>query len=53
VAWLAGKLADRGQSLKAGELVMTGTLTPILSIEAPAVYRATFSTLGVVEKTFV
>ena len=53
LAWLAGKLADRGRSLKAGELVMTGTLTPILSIEAPAAYRATFSTLGVVEKGFV
>jgi 2-keto-4-pentenoate hydratase len=53
VSWLAGKLSDRGRSLKAGELVMTGTLTPILSIEAPALYRATFSTLGVVEKQFV
>ncbi len=27
VAWLANKLADRGRSLKAGMLVMTGTLT--------------------------
>jgi 2-keto-4-pentenoate hydratase len=53
VSWLAGKLADRGKSLKAGELVMTGTLTPILPIEAPAAYKATFSTLGVVEKLFV
>jgi 2-keto-4-pentenoate hydratase len=53
VSWLAGKLSDRGRSLKAGELVMTGTLTPILSIEAPALYRATFSTLGVVEKQVV
>jgi 2-keto-4-pentenoate hydratase len=53
VSWLAGKLADRGKGLKAGELVMTGTLTPILGIEAPAVYKAEFSTLGVVEKKFV
>jgi 2-keto-4-pentenoate hydratase len=52
VAWLAGKLADRGKSLRAGDLVMTGTLTPILAIEAPAVYEAKFSTLGVVEKKF-
>lgn len=53
VSWLADKLADRDRSLKAGELVMTGTLTPILAIEAPAAYRATFSTLGIVQKTFV
>jgi 2-keto-4-pentenoate hydratase len=53
VAWLAGKLADRGKSLSEGHLVMTGTLTPILPIEAPAVYRATFSTLGVVVMHFV
>ena len=53
VAWLAGKLADRGKSLKAGDLVMTGTLTPIIPIEAPATYKATFSTLGVVQKRFV
>jgi 2-keto-4-pentenoate hydratase len=53
VSWLAGKLADRDRSLKAGELIMTGTLTPILVIEAPAAYEATFSALGVVRKTFV
>lgn len=53
VSWLAGKLADRGKSLNAGDLVMTGTLTPILAIEAPAVYKAEFSSLGVVEKKFV
>ena len=33
VAWLASKLAARGQVLRAGQLVMTGTLTPILPIE--------------------
>lgn len=53
VAWLAGKLADRGKGLKAGQLVMTGTLTPILPIEKGSRYVASFSTLGDVEKTFV
>jgi 2-keto-4-pentenoate hydratase len=53
VSWLASRLADRDRSLRAGDLIMTGTLTPILAIEAPATYRATFSTLGIVEKTFV
>jgi len=53
VSWLAGKLADRGKSLKAGQLVMTGTLTPILPIEKGSTYVASFSTLGEVRKTFV
>jgi 2-keto-4-pentenoate hydratase len=52
VAWLVNKLAERGKSLKAGQLVMTGTLTPITPIEPGATYTATFSTLGRVEKTF-
>jgi len=53
VVWLAGKLADRGKGLKAGQIVMTGTLTPILSIEKGSTYVATFSSLGKVSKTFV
>lgn len=53
VAWLAGKLADRGKGLKAGQLVMTGTLTPIFPIEQGSTYVASFSTLGEVRKTFV
>ncbi len=52
VAWLANKLADRGKGLKAGQLVMTGTLTPITPIERGATYVATFSTLGQVEQSF-
>ncbi len=53
VAWLANKLADRGRSLKAGMIVMTGTLTAITPIEPGSTYTARFSTLGKVEKTFV
>jgi 2-oxo-3-hexenedioate decarboxylase/2-keto-4-pentenoate hydratase len=52
VAWLANKLAARGRGLRAGMLVMTGTLTPITPIERGATYTGTFSTLGVVEKRF-
>ena len=48
VAWLANKLAERGRSLHAGDLVMTGTLTPITPIERGSAYTATFSTLGAV-----
>ncbi|MBN1106976.1 MAG: fumarylacetoacetate hydrolase family protein [Deltaproteobacteria bacterium] len=53
VAWLAGKLADRGKGLEAGQIVMTGTLTPILPIEKGSTYVAKFSTLGEVTATFV
>lgn len=52
VAWLAGKLSERGRSLEAGTIVMTGTLTPIIPILRGANYLGSFSTLGSVEKTF-
>lgn len=52
VAWLANKLAARGRGLRAGMVVMTGTLTAITPIERGSTYSGTFSTLGMVEKTF-
>jgi 2-keto-4-pentenoate hydratase len=52
VAWLAGKLTDRGKGLEAGQVVMTGTLTPILPIEKGSTYVASFSTLGDVKAVF-
>jgi 2-keto-4-pentenoate hydratase len=52
VAWLAGKLAERDLSLKAGDLIMTGTLTAITPIDAGSSYEGAFSTLGTVTKTF-
>ena len=52
VAWLAAKLADRGKGLEAGQVVMTGTLTPILPIEKGSTYVASFSTLGDVKAVF-
>ena len=53
VAWLAGKLADRNKGLEAGQVIMTGTLTPIWPVEKGATYVAKFSTLGEVTATFV
>jgi 2-keto-4-pentenoate hydratase len=53
VAWLAGKLNERGKGLKAGQIIMTGTLTPILPIEQGSTYVARFSTLGEIRVTFV
>jgi 2-keto-4-pentenoate hydratase len=46
VAWLGGKLADRGKGLEAGQIVMTRTLTPILPIEKGATCTASFSSWG-------
>ncbi len=53
VAWLVGKLAERGMGLDAGMVIMTGTLTPIIPIQRGVRYVGQFSTLGSVEKTFV
>ena len=53
VAWLANKLAERGQVLSAGQLVMTGTLTPILPIERGSLYTAEYSSLGELSMRFV
>lgn len=53
VAWLAGKLADRGKGLKAGQIVMTGTLTPITPMERGVAYLSRFLTLGSVRITTV
>lgn len=53
VAWLAAKLADRNKGLEAGQIVMTGTLTPILPIEKGTTYVAKFSTLGEMTASFV
>jgi 2-keto-4-pentenoate hydratase len=39
--------------LLAGQVVMTGTLTPITPIVQGSTYEATFSTLGKVSKRFV
>ncbi len=53
VIWLAEEIAKRKKSIKAGELIMTGTLTPILTVSRGDYYRAVFSTLGEVTVTFV
>lgn len=52
VSWLAGKLDERGKGLKAGQIIMTGTLTPITPIQKGSGYTARFSTLGQVTVRF-
>jgi 2-keto-4-pentenoate hydratase len=53
VAWLARKLHERGRSLSAGMVVMTGSLTTVTPVERASRYVASFSRLGTVEKRFV
>jgi 2-keto-4-pentenoate hydratase len=49
VVWLAGKLAEFGLRLKAGDLVMTGSITRMLPLSPGDRARAEFAGIGTVE----
>lgn len=49
VAWLARELAERGQPLRAGDVVMSGALGPMVPIAGPGRYRLELDGLGEVE----
>lgn len=49
VAWLAGHLASRGECLRAGEVVMTGSLVTTKFPDRAGRYRFEVSGLGVVD----
>ena len=49
VVWLAAKLADFGRSLKAGEIIMSGSFTRQFPIRSGDNIRCEFSGLGAVE----
>ncbi|GAB3328222.1 2-keto-4-pentenoate hydratase [Haloplanus salinarum] len=46
VAWLVEALADRGKRLAAGDLVSTGSLTPLVSLDPGDTVEARFASLG-------
>jgi 2-oxo-3-hexenedioate decarboxylase len=46
LAWLANKLAEHGESIPAGTVVMTGALTDAISIAPGDVVRVTIAQLG-------
>jgi 2-keto-4-pentenoate hydratase len=48
-AWLATQLASRGAGLKAGEIVMTGSVMKTVFPEQAATYRFALEEIGVVE----
>ena len=49
VAWLAAQLASRGKGLKAGQVVMTGSVMKTIFPEGDASYRFDLEGIGVVE----
>jgi 2-keto-4-pentenoate hydratase len=53
VAWLANKLAAYGITLKAGEIIMSGSLTAACPVAAGDSVRASFDRLGAVGARFV
>ena len=46
VAWLANSLAEHGEGLKAGDVVLSGALTRAVPVRAGDSLRVSFSTLG-------
>lgn len=52
VAWLARTLAERGEGLRAGDVVLSGALGPMTAIKPGDVVRASIGGLGTVGFTY-
>lgn len=52
VAWLARILAERGEPLRAGDVVLSGALGPMVSIKPGDVVKATIGGLGTASFTY-
>jgi 2-keto-4-pentenoate hydratase len=52
VAWLAGTLARAGNPLRAGDVVLSGALGPVVAVRPGAAYQARISGLGSVRVGF-
>jgi len=53
LAWLANHLGARGLTLRAGDIVMSGSVSALLRPKAGDTVRATFTRLGSVSARFV
>lgn len=51
-AWLAREMHRRGDPLRAGDLVLSGALGPMLEVSEPASYTAEFGSFGSASVTF-
>jgi 2-oxo-hept-3-ene-1,7-dioate hydratase len=52
VAWLADRLAARGVSLRAGELILAGSFTRPIWVRSGDAYVADYGPLGTIEFSF-
>ncbi len=53
LAWLANRLAEHGHALRAGDLVLAGSLTPLVPVGPGDHVEAVFDHLGSVRLSFV
>lgn len=53
VAWLARQMARRGSSLRAGQIVLSGALGPMVGVGDSGTYTARLDGLGEVRATFI
>lgn len=52
VVWLANAVAERGAPLQAGEVILSGSLGPLVTVARGNTYEATISGLGSVRAAF-
>lgn len=52
VRWLANALAEQGEPLQAGEIILSGSLGPLVAVRPDSTYEATITGLGSVRAVF-
>lgn len=52
LAWMVNRLAEHGHSLRAGDIVLAGSLTPLVPCAAGDSFSATFDHLGPIHLSF-